>query len=609
MKLSKFPLVEIFLRYASFIKWFLPDALRQYKLPVALVLLASVLGVGFQALTYAAVIYYANLIASGDHFFADFYFAQIDLSPRESLTLLLVVSVMALSSLGLSALSIYFARTGNIKIGRKYNEYCIERFLDLVARAKQPLLVTTESKFVDERYLMRLMIGDARVCGRVQRVMLDMIVPIVTLFFSFGILLYQNARLTLIILICMSGYVVVQAHVSRNGAKSTKRFESYAPLVAKLLREMLRSAAASYLPKKVPDKFKTYRVVSTRAGALRSQLDAFEGRVRATEQSRLVSGLFTALMVGLLLFILGREIITSGLGWGALLVYLVALRFAMTSLQLVFGQLTTVNRFYPQIQRYSRFVCSYPEELPIHLPNISWPIALEIESSPDTEGESKLMISQGGKVALLYPFNVHKYNYSHCIKQIADAADLPVEQILENTQYLSSSHSLVGYKLSYIFSLNEKNTFSHINFPESYYAELKDKVNRLDAPITATQWESMSKRLQCFLLLKTVRNCEENLILIDSELIRGTDKEDVQHVDVLRNRLLLIAFDNRSSDQIKDIAPDTVLISNGDKIVAGGSVDWYLRRKDVVEALISQPSQEGLVKSLGDWGEEDYELG
>ena len=613
LNLDRFRFAEIFRRYASFLKWFLPDAVRQYKISVVLVIATSTIGVGFQALTYGAIIYYANLLASGDHLVADLYLTQIDLNPRESLTLLMVVSVATLIFLSLSTASVYFARTGNIKIGRRYNEYCIERLLDLVARNKQPVLETPEGKFIDERYLMRIMIGDARICGRVQRVMLDMIVPIVTLLISFGVLLHQNAELTFIILACMSGYVGLQAHVSRSGAKNTKKFESYAPLVARMLREMLRQRAvtASHLPKKVPLKYKSYRSVSDRTGAIRSQLNAFEGRVRATEQSRLVSGLFTAIMVGLLLFILGQKIITSGIGWGELLVYLVALRFAMTSLQLVFGQLTTVNRFYPQIQRYGRFVCAYPATLPEKLPDISLPTTLHINSSLNIEGESEILISQGDSVAILTSFAINKYNYAYLIKQVSEVANFSLDQALANALFISSNHSLAGYTLRQIFSLKKKDEFSHIDLPDTYLDELRTIIPGLDIHISSNQWEQTSKKLQSLLLLKSVESCDEKLILIDSKLIHGAGSDDFAKVmGQLNNKLLLIAYENQYSDQIDDSASNAVLISAGEKIIAGGNLAWYCKQKFVIAEHMPKQNPKEVVNSSGESvAEEDYELG
>lgn len=613
LNLDRFRFAEIFRRYASFLKWFLPDTMRQYKLSVALVIVTSTIGVGFQALTFGAIIYYANLLASGDHLVADLYLMQIDLNPRESLELLMVASVATLVCLALSATFIYFARTGNINIGRRYNEYCIERLLDLVARDKQPILETPEGKFVDEKYLMRMMVGDARLCGRVLRIMLDMIVPIITLLFAFGVLLYLNAELTFIILACMSGYVAFQAHVSRGGAKNTQKFEGYTPLVIKILRDLLNqnTTLTNHISKKTSYKSRSYRSISDRSGAIRSQFNAFEGRVRATEQSRLISGLFTAIMVGLLLFILGQRIITSGIGWGELLVYLVALRFAMISLQLVFGQLTTVNRFYPQIQRYGRFVCTYPVALPEKLPTVVLPVTLNIGDSLNIGGESKLIISPGERVAILVSFVINKYNYAYLIRQVAEAANFSIDQAQENTLFISSNHSLVGYTLRQIFSLKKKDEFSKIDLSDAYLDKLRANIIGLDTHINRTQWEAMDTKLKSLLLLKSVISCREKLILIDFKLIQEVSSDELAIViGQLNEKLLLIAYENQHSAQIEHLANDIVLISTEEKIIAGGSLAWYARQRSVIAVHMPKQNPRELANRSGDLGtEEDYEMG
>ena len=255
---------------------------------------------------------------------------------------------------------------------------------------------------------------------------------------------------------------------------------------------------------------RSYRSVSDRSGAIRSQFNAFEGRVRATEQSRLVSGLFSAIMVGLLMFILGQKIITSGIGWGELLIYLVALRFAMTSLQLVFGQLTTVNRFYPQIQRYGLFVSNYPVALPNNNQDLALPVTLNIGDPLNIGSDQKLTISSGERIAALVPFTINKYNYAHLIRQIAEVTNSPVNQFLANTLFLSSNHSLVGYTLRQVFSFKKLDDFSQIDLPDMFLDDLRKTIPSLDAHINSTRWENLGKKIKSLLLLTSVISCPEN---------------------------------------------------------------------------------------------------
>jgi hypothetical protein len=460
---------------------------------------------------------------------------------------------------------------------------------------------------------MRMMVGDARLCGRVLRIMMDMIVPIITLLFAFGALLYLNVALTFIILAGMSGYLFFQAYVSRGGAKETKKFEGYTPLVIKILRDLLSQSITliNHLPKKASHNSRSYRSISDRSGAIRSQFNAFEGRVRATEQSRLVSGLFSAIMVGLLLFILGQKIITSGIGWGELLIYLVALRFTMTSLQLVFGQLTTVNRFYPQIQRYGLFISNYPLALPNNNQDLALPVTLNIGDTLNIGSDQKLTISSGDRIAALVPFAINKYNYAHLIGQIAEVTNSPVNQLLANTLFLSSNHSLVGYTLRQVFSFKKLDDFSQIDLPDMFLDDLRKTIPSLDAHINGTQWESLGKKIKSLLLLTSVICCPENLILIDSKLIHEIDSVELMlAMELLNDKVLLIVYETQHSVEIEHLAGNAVFISAGEKIIAGGSLAWYARHKAVVTERIPKQSPREVLNSLGEMGTEvDYELG
>lgn len=611
--LNRFRSVEVVQRYASFLRWFMPDALGQRKLLVMFVILASAVGVGFQAMTFGAIIYYANLIATGQHLTADLYLIEIDLDPRVSVQLLIATSISALSFLALSALSVYFARIGNIKMGRNYNEHCIERLLNLVGKDKQPVLKTVEGKYIDDKYLMRMMIGDARLCGRVLRIMLDMIVPITTLLVAFSVLIYLNAKLTLIVLVCMSAFILFQAHVSRSGARDTKKFEGYTPIVLKILKGLLsqNSTQIEHLPKNKSHKPKSYRSVSDQSGALRRQFNAFEGRIRATEQSRLVSALFTAIMVGLLLFILGSKIITSGIGWSELVVYLVALRFAMTSLQLVFGQLTTMNRFYPQLQRYISFVRSYPTKIQNSKSARLLPIILDVKDSASMGGSHRLILNRGNLVAISSIHEVNKYTYSHLVSHISKAADLSVEEVLSDTIFLSSKHSLVGYAASQIFSPNNKDEIPQINSDSKWLKDFRSIVPSFDSCINNTQWEKMSSDLRNILLLKSLENCHEELVLIESSMLQGLEEED--WILIRRNlngKLLFVSYESQGTDCIEELDFDHVVIAEEDKVFAMGDLSWYKKEKSRIQLHMRRISTKYTPNAVGALGvEEDFEMG
>lgn len=614
MNSNKFRLAAIIHRYFSFLGWFLPDSVLRYRLSVTVVVITSLVGVGFQALTFAAIIFYANLLATGDHLIANLYGLDIDLNPRQSIELLLATSVTSLIFLSLSSLSIYFSRVQNIGIARRYNEYCIQRIMILLERGKQPFHENLGLDQLNDKYILRMVLAESRICGRVLRTLLDMIVPLITLIFALGTLLYLDVAITGIVFLFLLGYLVCQAYISRYGAISTSDFENYRPLVTRKLKEILRRSISannhrgakgnSYLIKNLCKQ-------SFRSGVIKKQFDAFDIRIKVTEQSRLLTGFFAALMVCLLFFILGQKIIVSGFGWGGLLVYLVALRFAMTSLQLVFGQITTVNRFYPPVQRYSRFVRAYTAELPNKIPNITLPLTLNIGDPLNIGGDPKLTINTGERIAVVVAFVINKYNYAYLIRQVAELTNFPLNQILANTLFISSNHSLVGYTLRQIFSLEKKDEFSQIDLPDTCLDELRTKIPGLDVHINSTQWEGLDKIIKSLLLLESVISSPEKLILIDFKLIEGIDLDELVLVmGQLNEKVLLIAYENQHSAQIEHFAGNAVLISAGEKVIAGGNRAWYRKQKSVIAEHMPKQSPREVVNSSGEMGtEDDYELG
>jgi sugar phosphate isomerase/epimerase len=103
-------------------------------------------------------------------------------------------------------------------------------------------------------------------------------------------------------------------------------------------------------------------------GPIARHLDAYVGRLRANHNSELVTNTVTGIGVVLILASKGSHILATGQGWSELAVYMVALRVNLTSVTQASKTLTSVNRFYPQVARYFRFLQDM-EGLPAGGPN------------------------------------------------------------------------------------------------------------------------------------------------------------------------------------------------------------------------------------------------
>ena len=111
--------------------------------------------------------------------------------------------------------------------------------------------------------------------------------------------------------------------------------------------------------------------------------------------------------------------------------------------------------------------------------------------------------------------------------------------------------------------------------------------------------------------MTSVISCPEKLILIDSKLIHEIDSVELMlAMERLNDKVLLIAFETQHSAHIEHLAGNAVFISAGEKIIAGGSMAWYVRHKVVIAERIPKQSPREVLNSLGEMGTEvDYELG
>jgi hypothetical protein len=99
-------------RYASFLRWLLPDSLWRSKWLALAVLVTGLLGVGFQVKVFGLIIYYARHFSSGEII----NFGQYSLDPRSSMGLLAGGGAAVAVLLSLSALCIYVSRRGILRL-------------------------------------------------------------------------------------------------------------------------------------------------------------------------------------------------------------------------------------------------------------------------------------------------------------------------------------------------------------------------------------------------------------------------------------------------------------------------------------------------------------
>jgi hypothetical protein len=114
-------------------------------------------------------------------------------------------------------------------LSRKYEEFCAQRVYSLFSDS---ICFDHSARYLDDVCLVRLVRSDSRVAGRVLRLILSLIIPVLSLSVSFFVLLFIEYKLTLLVCILGLAFVYFQYYISKSAAIQSMRFEKMSPRVA-----------------------------------------------------------------------------------------------------------------------------------------------------------------------------------------------------------------------------------------------------------------------------------------------------------------------------------------------------------------------------------------
>ncbi|MDA8660019.1 hypothetical protein N9M01_07345 [Luminiphilus sp.] len=557
--------------YASFVRWVTLDSLWRFKARALMILAASALGVGFQVAVFGLLLVYARHFAVGDLIRV----AGAQLDPRASWGLLALMGVAVTILLLLSAVFIYISQRGILRMGREYGEFCAKRVFRLLGGGGD-LFSTMKGEGSVDSFLLRLVRSDSRFAGRVLRMLLALAIPTVTLFPAITVAFYLEPRLSLIIATLGSVFIVYQYRASRLAAYHSMRHEQFASAAAAEYRKLIQHYKHDAIPN--ASSFMEERLFA--GSAVRKQLDAYEGRLRSVENSRLVSGLFTSVIVGLILGIMGVGIIRDGAGWERLLAYVVALRFALTSLQSVFSSLTAINRFYPQVRRYMDFVLSYsPEDAMRHPPRDQYAIALHGDAVALPGSRERLEIERGDRVALVTPRELNRYALAAVCETLLDEETEAVLSALHSARHVSSLQTCPSGSIRSVLRLSETaqwNDLRGLFASDALHNEARDALSKsLDKAISPATWALLEPRLQISLALIAASQSGCTWLFVDAADLQVLDAEVVDFYLEKFSEAIVCVLYRRNVEQVGLFRENWVVVADS-QVVGIGSPDWFI---------------------------------
>ena len=590
--------MESLKRYVVFLRWLIPDSLLRFKAFTFFVLVAGFLGVTFQVQAFGFAIFYGKHFSSGEPIALHRFGVDLILDPRTSLPLLFVVGGGILLSLLLSAVTIYGSRWGSLRLNRKYNEFCSWRVFDLLSGDVISRGRGEEFGLSDDKYFVRLAVSDSRLCGRVLKLLLEVQVPAITLCVAFVGLSYLEPGLTAVIMVCMLGFIFFQQHISRRVVDSSIQYEIYGPQASRLCSQFLQDIKQTPIGGHSDPERIGGLIFS---GPMEKVLDAYEGRVRSVDDSRLISGVFMAAMLALIVLVMGRGIIEEGSGWGRLLVYLVAARVVMTSLQGVFGQLTAINRFYPQVNRYAQFVQSFEScSNQQRVLSDSYLVAANdgglLNGNIDT-----LDVRPGACLALASSLKLSRYSVASLLENmfVMPEADTGIE--FSSLRFVTKQPGSPNCSLRDLLGLSSDAEWEACGLPSDIVRRINACLPQgLDQIIYSSVWEQMDADLRFIVVLFSSLRSDCRWLFVEEKGLRLLCKNmlDVL-VDGARDKILIIVYRGRLT-KVGRYGESGVAVMDNGRIIGLGTPEWFTSVREQVEAILQnievQPGSGGSVE-------------
>jgi hypothetical protein len=556
-------------QYTAIIKGLLIDSLLRFKGKSFAVLLSGFLGITFQVQAIGLSIYYAKAIEKGDTLALLGY----EFAIRSSLPFLFLAGTGVLVSLLISAWMIYYSRFGILRLGRMYEEVCSTRLLSLFGSSLKVWSPSNQG-FSSDSSILRLARTDARYCGRVFRLLLGAIVPFITLMVAIAALMYINTLLTLLIIFLMGVSAAFQYRVSLAGARNSV-----------LMEEASGKASLEY--RKIIQLYKESPAVTVssehlvnsifKKGVVKQFFDAYEGRLNAVKKSMFVSDVLLAIAIFAILLSMGSSIIHEKAGWGGLIIYLVALRYMLVNLKEAVSRITSINRFFPQLNRYfqflentkslTRFSGSGPEHY-----------KTSVSSHPIHGSLHNWEIHKGSRIGLISSIELNRYTIAYLIESLLSYHHDDAKYALSTMWFVSCRQEVTSGDLRDVLGFPE--AFSSQDFSEKMKcAGLWEECEKylpsgLETPMSPELWEKIDPAVKFSLAILTA-SCRDCLwIMIDGKCLSSLPSPARDYFPTLLSDRIVVTVFNGDLTPVGTYGEEVFAVIGEDGISGIGSADW-----------------------------------
>ncbi|MCW7755325.1 hypothetical protein OOT00_15180, partial [Desulfobotulus sp. H1] len=256
----------------------------------------------------------------------------------------------------------------------------------------------------------------------------------------------------------------------------------------------------------------------------------------------------------------------------------VALRFALVNLQNSFGLITSINRFYPQVQRYFLFIKGFKATPSKRELLTDYTLRMHPGLASNDNPENHYRLVPGDRLGVVTPFKLNQYSMYVIASALLGHSEKEFVSAVNAMGLVSGSYSCPDRSIREIFCLPENAGWPDTGLPESFVSSLTEAAGDLDRVIDSEMWNSMAPELRFILTFGSVLNSDAQWIVVDEKIMRKNKMVLELYKSRLKEKILVVIYRINSSKAGR-CGEKIIAVTDSTKLLGVGSPEWFKKTK------------------------------
>lgn len=335
-------LVHTALRYHSSLGWIVSDLARYFLAQWIVASLVTLAAPTLQAIAFLLLSSFVVSAARGTTIQARRF--QLDFLQSGEISTVLIIAVICTGLLLMSATAKFFGEKILINLRFSYTEFNTKRAINSL---KNHLHKLKESPVAVYRRLASLVRRDSIYCGRIATFIVSISAPLIEFIASALAAIWLYPLLTVAIGSVALLTVRFLHQISVMGNRHSLEQERYASEAGREVTEYLLDTSSF-----INNDRSLADILSQPLPKTEHWLYSLSGLLMVVPLSRLVTGILSGFVIGTIVIALGLSVGADQSSLSKALVYLIMLRYMVTSFQQIISYISCLNRFYSNAVRY-----------------------------------------------------------------------------------------------------------------------------------------------------------------------------------------------------------------------------------------------------------------